>query len=748
MKHMDLKTILDDYNEDAVFTLCLGEVTIPSGKRIYSVLSAKYEIIANSVSEDCYRKMLTISDWQKTEELQSIFNYYAERIADEIASDAISIKFYGLDRGTVIKMCEKEGYFDHVYSMIIEFTKQCVAIGEAINLSASMREEAKENRARLETLTVSNSVGTAVKNQLKTDVVNAAMGWLYSAANNSANKKERQAALDKIKSLFANLIIQLHLALYPAYKKMFNIIILMLEDQKPGIISRPTVEDFNLAQNIFNNMITLNISHEQKCEMARQIITLSPDDISYFNEMYKRFANHRTEIFNGAKLCGHDLSRYIEETEKETIRSMLGSDIGSVETALNYLNDLKSNLDLDPYIAGKLLVIINEHKLDIITRNARDMINSDPAKYSSAVSYIRETVASWELDESYCKKAEKSLEETYRFLILGVVENYKIHTTEEAKKCFAEFSKYADSIQLIKSLRSECEAMIITKLSECVEEELAKMYDASYDSLLRCENMLASMEQKYGEEHFAASEKLLSSLSENYRTINGVKVDTNEDAFEIKTFISQNQELFDKNHSFSNRSDIESARDQIKDFMSKYPYPKLEEIYLSQINNKLKKYDTENAEQIIANPPQMIFHSDYEDFIRTIQSLPLSQQRINEVVQNYEGKLRTFEKNCKDAALYANKTESKTWFLSGRILKKLIIALVIAILGVIGAIDSGEPTYILFYIVVFFAYGVFVLKGTEKKWKTLTQDGKYKIEDIAAVKYPDKSNAPGQNSNK
>lgn len=257
MKNTSLANLIESCCNDVTLSFCGDTVTISSDKYLYSRIYSKYDIIATDAHGRFFSKLISLTQWNDYEKILDYFIECARPIIDEISRDAISVDCYYLDKDTIGNMCESQGYFVEIYNSIQSLQDQFYAISEQYGSNVANREVLKENRPRFSAVTLSNSFMDAIKNQAKVELANAATGLVFDIVNSSANKKDKNAAVEKLNSVFDGHKTSFGASAGIAYKRFFLILITMLKGKYPNI--EMSDFDVNAARTIHNNIKDLNL---------------------------------------------------------------------------------------------------------------------------------------------------------------------------------------------------------------------------------------------------------------------------------------------------------------------------------------------------------------------------------------------------------------------------------------------------------------------------------------------------------
>lgn len=145
--------------------------------------------------------------------------------------------------------------------------------------------------------------------------------------------------------------------------------------------------------------------------------------------------------------------------------------------------------------------------------------------------------------------------------------------------------------------------------------------------------------------------------------------------------------------------------------------------------------DLKSYEDILENPPEMIYRTDYTAYIEKIQNLPIGKELITMYVQRYTGKLEQFDKDCRKALRCHYIMQHKKPFWNGDKKDMLLHYGVIGIcffLGIIMTLAKHAPGFLVLAVLILL-YLALVKPIFEKKiWKKLTHNGKYDIMKITA----------------
>lgn len=145
--------------------------------------------------------------------------------------------------------------------------------------------------------------------------------------------------------------------------------------------------------------------------------------------------------------------------------------------------------------------------------------------------------------------------------------------------------------------------------------------------------------------------------------------------------------------------------------------------------------DIDTHKDILENPPQFIYRKDYTAYIEKIRNLPIRPEISAEYAKRYSEKLEEFDKQCIKALRYHYITIHHNPFWNGDKKDMLLhygIAAVLLLMGIIFMISNSAPGFIVLAAGVLI-YTVVIKPLIEKKvWNALTHNGQYKIEDIAA----------------
>lgn len=779
MNNTSLKNLINQCSKDVTVTFCGAPVNVPANKYLYSKVFAKYDALAKQAHGKLFNKANQLNKWTDLEKLYDSFAECAKPLVNEISKDAISVDCYYLDKNTIMKFCESQGYFVELNNIAQTISDQYSAITEQYNMDVANREALKENRAQFHTVTVSNRFRDAIKNEVKTGLANAATGLLCDIFNAKANQKSREKAFEQLDTIYNLHKTSFIAAAAIAYNRFYLMLIAMLNDDNNKFGNEDfQVSDFevNSARTIHNNLKELNLPTDKQYDLARQIIKIIPYEQTYYSDFYRRFPKYRTEIFNTAAFFGVDISltvyleasqylnahlnnvidkdcneikndlqyfeeiasecslsgnysqdlfniidkNFIESTRKEIkrqvvcapatyeaiqkCRNYLNDTITEYDTALDSLREKNINIDISSKEYGyqELYNIIDERNRELLCQEVKNILSSAPESLIKAEEHITLTAKQQDFSDIICSPA-KELISTHRNMLADDFINSNIGSTEEeAEQCLEKFNGYADLLKLDSNYRNNCVNKIKNKLADFELE---------------------------------------------YRTISGIVLESKEKADEMRNIIAKYPQIFDNGYSYNSRDEILNAMKALKELALP---EKFDTVYSDALKKRLKAYDKACTDNLINNPPEMISHSDYEDYIAKLQELTEDDRAIDQAYL-YEIKLRQFESDCSKADSYEKKASEKNWwfdtgtFIAFFLFFAAIAAIIIALISWVYHDDMTlftKPVTYLISIPIQIIASIYSLYDTgvqnKEMWHKLTSNGKIKLQDISRKKNPDR----------
>lgn len=768
MKNTSLANLIESCCNDVTLSFCGDTVTISSDKYLYSRIYSKYDIIATDAHGRFFSKLISLTQWNDYEKILDYFIECARPIIDEISRDAISVDCYYLDKDTIWNMCESQGYFVEIYNSIQSLQDQFYAISEQYGSNVANREVLKENRPRFSAVTLSNSFMDAIKNQAKVELANAATGLVFDIVNSSANKKDKNAAVEKLNSVFDGHKTSFGASAGIAYKRFFLILITMLKGKYPNI--EMSDFDVNAARTIHNNIKDLNLPLNKQYDLARQVIQNVPYDPNYYSDFYIRFNEHRSEVCNAAALFGVDISLTVFLEVSKHLNANLNDSIESIKSCIAYFEREAINCHLSDKYTQDLFNIINDYFIKNMTiqikrkvaiyyatyettKACRNFLNEIINKYDEALNSLRENNIVNVPSNNY-QKLYNIIDERNRELLCQEVTAMLDDTSESLGKAEDYIMSIAEQQGFSYDIRSSAKELISKHRETCAQRFIDENLGTTEEDAINCL-------EKFNE--YADSIKLafnyrnnctikinnrISQLDREYRTIAGVTLSSKEQADEIRDTMNNYPAVFDNEYSFKTRDEIINAATVLKEI--KIP-ERLEKVYSDILDEKLKKFDKSYAENLINNPPKMVFHRDYEDYIAKLQELTEDERAIDQAYI-YEIKLRQFEADCNKASNYEKNIAKKTWWFDwGEFAIYLIIGIVLAAIAIaiisfckyeqIGALFIMPITHLI-AIPIVIAFAIYleysISEDAKLTWEKLTSNGKYKFQEIACVKNPNR----------
>ena len=727
--------MMNEYTQDLCTSFCGEPITIPAGKIIYSCLANKYKDIAIDAHNKFQEKCLKVSSWENVDEVFLYFDEARNTVAKAISEDAISVKYYSVDQQNVIRMCDEQGFFDPVYSLITEFYNQVQLISEQCGLISEGLEEEKENRAKFGAITLSSKVTDAVKTQFKADILNAAVGLVYDAKNKNTKSKVQKAAEEKISSLFGSLKMNIILPALSSLEKMFSVLVSLIDEMNPGIIIQPTQEEFSAARAIYNNIENSNISLEEKYDMARQVVQLMPSDNTYFNQFYRMFPKYKLEIYDVAKKAGSDISKYLFDLEYNNIEKAFKEKTKTPSECLDYIENLLKNYNFKSSQEGKIYNLV----ADIIEKEAVSQIRKSDDAFYDAEEYIEKVSDRFNLSLAMRRSIKQSLKNAQSSIIDLYISERLGNTLEDAEKCLERFSKYADEINLTPEDRKIHNKKILSQMEYVIIRDIKEKYNGSDESLKDITAKIDYIKEKYGLINDGIKiQEALQERNKQLRTIKGIEIGSEDSLKESLDIINNNPDIFDGSWQFNDIDSLNNALEKIKSFPSV-----INEQQKEKLVQEIYKI---NADLIIKNTPKMTYHSDYEEYIMLIQQLPLDKKIIDAKAGRLEWELQQFEKKCDNAKLVNNKSANIFAQILACIIEIAIVAgIALYIQRTIMDTSSAKNIVSIIILVIIVCciipMNIEQLKEPKKIMEQLTQNGKYDFAKIVEVKYPNRVKA-------
>ncbi|MBO5265174.1 MAG: hypothetical protein J6A93_04370, partial [Ruminococcus sp.] len=740
---------------------------------------AKYAALSKQAHGKLFNKVNQLNKWTDLEELYDSFAECAKPLVDEISKDAISVDCYYLDKDTIMKFCESQGYFVELNNIAQTISDQYSAITEQYNMDVANREALKENRAQFHTVTVSNRFRDAIKNEVKTELANAATGLLCDIFNSKANQKSREKAFEQLDTIYNLHKTSFIAAAAIAYNRFYLMLIAMLNDDNNKFGNEDfQVSDFevNSARTIHNNLKELNLPTDKQYDLARQIIKTIPYEQTYYSDFYRRFPKYRTEIFNAAAFFGVDISLtvYMEASQhlNSHLNNVIDKDCNEIKNDLEYLEEIAAECSLSGNYTQDLFNIIDKNFTETTTKEIKRQLSCAPATYEAIQkcrNYLNDTIA--EYDTTLDSLREKNInidipskeygyqelyniiDERNRELLCQEVKNILNSSPEsliKAEEHIALTAKHQDFSDVICSAAKDLVLHHRNKLADdfinsnigTTEEEAEQCLEKfnGYADLLK-------LDSNYRNNCINRIKDKLADPELEYRTVSGIVLESKEKADEIRNLMNEYPNVFDNGYSYNSRDEILNAMTSLK----KLALPeKFDTVYTDALEKRLKAYDKACTDNLINNPPEMIYHSDYEDYISKLQELTEDERAIDQAYL-YEIKLRQFEEDCSKAESYEKKASEKNWwfdtgsFIAFFLFFAVIATIIIALISWVYHDDMTlftKPVTYLISIPIQIIASIYSLYDTgvqnKEMWNKLTSNGKIKLQDISRKKTPDR----------
>lgn len=839
MKLEKLSDILASCPDKITLTFCGEQITIPGGRYLYSNIRKKYMRLAKEAGDNFVGRITPLDKWSDYDSINSIFAVCAAPIVDEISKDAVSIGIYTLDRFTIMQMCENNGYFSRLYNCNQQLESRYESILTQLGVSLVSNELEKENRPHLQVATISNKFTDIVKNELKASAINATTGVAYDLLNSIRNKSNKAKALEQMNSAFKCSKLDYISSAKFAYTCFFNFVVFMLSDNHPDI--EMSEQDLRSASSIFNNLSELSLPREQEYDMARQIVTLAPFVVSYYEDFYKRFPEFNVEIFYAAQTFGADISEAIYKETDSVFEKKLNDNIQSVFECLEHLTNLVSQIPLSTICIQNLFTMIESNYCDVITQNVQNQLSAEDLTFediNSCKFYMEEQTKKYEKCLSdfsdatngvYIKtrnvfhiEINAQIEKAYIGIVIRNAKKIMVDSNDDLIKAENYIDETIDKSGFGTVRKNQAKNEIKSYFLERAIEKTRSILNETSESVVNAENYLQDLSNKYSlpsndsaikaiiNEHrtmltqkfinqnigetiesakecsenfdkFASSirlsrdeytsfheiiKRILNERDSSYRTIAGIVVETWEEANEIRSIIEANPDISDKEYVFESRDAILAASEKLSKLFAPYD-SRITEHFSELLKSKLDQFDIDRIREEIDNPPEMIFHADFENFIKRIEASPLDEEQKIIALRKYNSKMSSFENDCDFASLYNKFKAHKNifWWLNGVYIGTFAF-LVIACLLVFGLANlffkESFPALAsiikVIAIIIAILIMVIIVCISIDGWKTKTHKGKYKFEDVSRVmefnskdlekKYPAIKDIPPSTENK
>ena len=314
MENMLLSEIIEKSNDEICMDFCGEKITISSSKFIYSKLRVKYYNLTIDACLEFNKEMYKLFYSTDFDNVTIISNYFdvfikcAMPIINSISEDAISANIYTLDKERIVNYCDTHGFFNGLYEYRDAICNKAYELAEQHAAAAAARELNKEYRPRMKQMTISNRFGDFLKNQIKTDISNLAMGAVYSLFNSYSNANSLANAQSELKSYIRSSQTALFDIATEAYGKIQRVFWNMLTNDLRIYVFTENADDCEKSTPMFNNLQSLNLPIDKQYDLARQIIKLCPSGREYYFDFFDRFPKYQKEIFLFAQKFGIDLS--------------------------------------------------------------------------------------------------------------------------------------------------------------------------------------------------------------------------------------------------------------------------------------------------------------------------------------------------------------------------------------------------------------------------------------------------------
>ncbi len=361
--------------------------------------------------------------------------------------------------------------------------------------------------------------------------------------------------------------------------------------------------------------------------------------------------------------------------------------------AEKYINETMDKFGFDTTQKGQARNEIKTYFVERAAEKIRSILNETPESVVNAEDYLQDLNSKYSLPDSGL--AINVIIKEHRMMLTQKLIDQNIgETIESAKECSSVFDRFASTVRL-------------------PEDE----YESFRDII----------------------ENALNERDSAYRTVAGIEVETREEADEIRSIIEANPDISDKDYVFESRDDILAASNKLNKLFAPYD-SRITEYFSALLNSKLNQFDIDRIREEITNRPKMISHADYENFIKRIEASPIDESEKINALKKYKNEMKQFECNCGSAQIYNKFKVHKNifWWLNGEngfliIFHAIVVFLICGLANLCW--KEMMPLFTLIVkigIIIFAIYSLIdSISSDVKCWRSVTQNGKYKLEDIS-----------------
>lgn len=328
---MQIKEILEQYNEGIVFKNSIGEFIVSSKLAKYNLLSKKYIDLARdimyqyaSVFEECSscETFIKIRD-SKFREAISI-------ALKEAKNDLISVGIFDVDEASICEYANEKGYFDSYWDADDEFIDKVEQIYGNLEYQKAAREYRKNNRSRWVGGTISSNSNyiDAYMHQAELGVRNAVEGAghsLVNAVGNMASTANANAQLAKVYNSentrykyrygVVNSVINMHHVVLYFVVNRLNIMEWEI----------PAVNKVERAEALRNNFSSEVLSEEQRKNILVESFSLNPFAVDLYVIMLRNYIEDAKSISEMADFFGVDLKNEKEQIAFTFVKENVGN---------------------------------------------------------------------------------------------------------------------------------------------------------------------------------------------------------------------------------------------------------------------------------------------------------------------------------------------------------------------------------------------------------------------------------------
>lgn len=286
------------------------------------------------------------------------------------------------------------------------------------------------------------------------------------------------------------------------------------------------------------------------------------------------------------------------------------------------------------------------------------------------------------------------LREDIRNILAEFAGNWKINTCDDFIECRDSVYKCAAKLKV----DSEYLDLAMAKINECGSRILCNFANnnlgTTEEDAQNCRKQISKMAEKIqlDESSSASGFKIvddrINKLDLEYRTVEGVVLNTREEA--------------------------DKARNDVKSYS-----------------------------EILEHPGDFKFKWEFIEHINKIKSLPIDSQLIENYAKKYQGKMESFDRLCKKASHHEYRTSHGNFPLWNGDVVSMGLQYIVMAYFVIDAIvlfnksDIGEAIFALLILIAFAIY-FFVFKTKKEKniYDNLTQNGQYPLSVVTSEHKP------------